>query len=420
MEPNNEDGLEHEIPGEVVENDAKSKALEEVEETEHDPIRKPLDVILGSRRLDSLERQVGRESPTHEVGYGCCERVDEMEESEEGESSQDGVRLGDLRALFKGVKDGVFRELRRRFKMRLPRKKGNETNLFVELIEIEASLVLDLDENRVLLHFLCCRHLVNGVRKKRKNTRKRQGKGEKETSKDDVRLKSEGFVGEILGKRRLWGGGEEGGGWRRKNLKLIPLMTFVCPAHVSFSPAENNHVLSHHATLQRRQGMPLTLTDSFQLFKHSHRCRHYPARYHRFPRQFRWGCCLILPSLSSRQLLFSLSISRRMSILCLVVYTPDTYALQATKRYPSHPGNSRRIRSQHPRRFRCCCPILQRRGIRIDAAVLAPYNNIMASGWTRNSVVDTPAMLALDTLPEHDVSQHVLSRCAQHNPPYTE
>lgn len=47
LEPHDKQGLEGEIPWNIVENDAQSKAFEEVEETKHDPVCQPLNIILG-------------------------------------------------------------------------------------------------------------------------------------------------------------------------------------------------------------------------------------------------------------------------------------------------------------------------------------------------------------------------------------
>jgi len=70
LEPDDEDGLEREVPGEVVQDGAESNALEEVEETEDDPVCEPLDVILVAGGLEGLERQDGGNGPTDDVGDG--------------------------------------------------------------------------------------------------------------------------------------------------------------------------------------------------------------------------------------------------------------------------------------------------------------------------------------------------------------
>jgi len=67
LEPENEEGLEGEVPWEVVEDDAEGKGLDKVEETEDDPVSQPLNIILRSRGLEGLEGQVGGKSPTEEV-----------------------------------------------------------------------------------------------------------------------------------------------------------------------------------------------------------------------------------------------------------------------------------------------------------------------------------------------------------------
>lgn len=111
LEPHDEGGLEGEIPGEIVEDGAEGKALEEVEETEDDPVRKPLNVILMARGLQRLEGEVGGECPANEVGNGGGEGIEKVEEGDKEDYADEGIRLGDLRALFEVDQDGVLGEL---------------------------------------------------------------------------------------------------------------------------------------------------------------------------------------------------------------------------------------------------------------------------------------------------------------------
>lgn len=67
LEPDNEDGLEGEVPREVVKDDTERKALEEVEEAEDDPVREPLNVIVMRGRLERLHRKVCGHRPAEEV-----------------------------------------------------------------------------------------------------------------------------------------------------------------------------------------------------------------------------------------------------------------------------------------------------------------------------------------------------------------
>jgi len=67
LEPKDEDRFECKVPWNIIQNDSECKAFEEIEEAEHDPIRKPLDVILRHGRLESLEREIRGKCPTHEV-----------------------------------------------------------------------------------------------------------------------------------------------------------------------------------------------------------------------------------------------------------------------------------------------------------------------------------------------------------------
>ena len=46
LEPEDEDGLEDEVPWDVVEDEAEGEGLEEVEEAKDDPVGQPLDVVI--------------------------------------------------------------------------------------------------------------------------------------------------------------------------------------------------------------------------------------------------------------------------------------------------------------------------------------------------------------------------------------
>jgi len=47
LQPNDEDGLESIIPGNIIQNEANGEALKEVEKTEDSPVGQPLDVVMG-------------------------------------------------------------------------------------------------------------------------------------------------------------------------------------------------------------------------------------------------------------------------------------------------------------------------------------------------------------------------------------
>ena len=72
-----------------------------------------MDVVVGRGRLDGFEGEIGGEGPADEVGDDCGERVDEVEESEEGDDAEDRVGLGYLCALLNVAEDRVLCELRR-------------------------------------------------------------------------------------------------------------------------------------------------------------------------------------------------------------------------------------------------------------------------------------------------------------------
>jgi len=145
LQPQHENGLEREVPGQVVEDDTKGDALEEIEEAKDSPVRQPLDVILGLGGLNRSEGEVSWKSPTDEVRDWRRERVYEVEEHKERDSTNDSVGLGDLCALLESVEDGVLGQL------------------LVKLANIVVGLVGRLLEDGMLLDFLRCGHFVVGV-----------------------------------------------------------------------------------------------------------------------------------------------------------------------------------------------------------------------------------------------------------------
>ena len=113
LEPEDEDGLEGEVPGEVVQHDAERERLREVEEAEDDPVGEPLDVVGVTGRLDGLDGEVGGEDPAEEVGDGGGKGVDGVEDDDEGDAAEEGVGLRDLGVVLKVGERGVLGELQR-------------------------------------------------------------------------------------------------------------------------------------------------------------------------------------------------------------------------------------------------------------------------------------------------------------------
>lgn len=111
LEPEDEEGLEGEVPGEIVEENAEGERLDKGESTKDDPISQPLDVIIMSLGFEGLEGQVGGEGPTKEVRNGCSERVEGVEKEEETDGADDHVRLGNLSAFLQGLQHRVAVEL---------------------------------------------------------------------------------------------------------------------------------------------------------------------------------------------------------------------------------------------------------------------------------------------------------------------
>ena len=111
LEPEDEDALEGKVPGEVVEDEAEGEALEEGEGAEDGPVGEPLDVILVSGALESLDGEVGGDGPADEIRDGGCKGVDGVEDGKENDGTEEGVALGHLGALLERVQDGVLGEL---------------------------------------------------------------------------------------------------------------------------------------------------------------------------------------------------------------------------------------------------------------------------------------------------------------------
>ena len=116
LQPHNEDGLEREIPGKVVKNDAEREAFEEVEETEYDPVGEPLNVVIACGGLDSLHREIRGHEPANDVGNRRGEAVDGMQDQDEDDSTEEGIALRHLCALLERDESRIFGKLQERAK----------------------------------------------------------------------------------------------------------------------------------------------------------------------------------------------------------------------------------------------------------------------------------------------------------------
>lgn len=82
-----------------------------------------------------------------------------MEEDNKEEAANDSVCLGDLGALLEVVEDGVLGELlRETCQASGGGQKREESNLLVELVDVEGGLVGSLDVDGVLLELLGSGH----------------------------------------------------------------------------------------------------------------------------------------------------------------------------------------------------------------------------------------------------------------------
>jgi hypothetical protein len=111
LQPKDEQGLEREVPREVIQKGTKGKALCKIEEAENDPIGQPLCVIVVSRWLKGLEREVRRKTPSNEIGGGSSEGVDEVKEGEERDSTKKGVCLWYLNTLLQAYEYRILGQL---------------------------------------------------------------------------------------------------------------------------------------------------------------------------------------------------------------------------------------------------------------------------------------------------------------------
>jgi hypothetical protein len=111
LEPEDKEGLEGIVEGEIVKNHSQGEGFEEIEEAEDNPVREPLDIIIMTGRLESLEREISWEEPSNEVRGRGSEGVNEDENRSESDSTPDQEGLRDLSTLLKVVEDRVLGEL---------------------------------------------------------------------------------------------------------------------------------------------------------------------------------------------------------------------------------------------------------------------------------------------------------------------
>jgi hypothetical protein len=111
LEPEDKEGLEGIVEGEVIENWPQGKGFQEVEEAENNPVGEPLDIILITWRFNSLEREISWETPADEVRDRRRESINKDQKGHKNKAANDDKGLGDLGALFNIVEYRVFCEL---------------------------------------------------------------------------------------------------------------------------------------------------------------------------------------------------------------------------------------------------------------------------------------------------------------------
>jgi len=81
LKPQDECSLEREVEWEVIKDNSEGKCFQEIEESEDDPVGEPLDIVLYTGAFDCLEGQIGRKSPSNEVGDGEGDGIYKNEEA---------------------------------------------------------------------------------------------------------------------------------------------------------------------------------------------------------------------------------------------------------------------------------------------------------------------------------------------------
>jgi hypothetical protein len=111
LEPEDKEGLEGIVEGEVIENWPQGEGFQEVEEAENNPVGEPLDIILITWRFNGLERKISWETPAYEVRDRRRESINKDQKGHKNNAANDEEGLGDLGALFNIVEYRVFCEL---------------------------------------------------------------------------------------------------------------------------------------------------------------------------------------------------------------------------------------------------------------------------------------------------------------------
>ena len=108
-QPQEKDKLEGVVEGEPV--DDADQALDDGEEGEDDPVRKPLRVIVLGGAEERLEGVVAGDDEAGDVGQELAAQVEDDEEEVERGQADDTVRLGDAGLLLEVDESGVPGEL---------------------------------------------------------------------------------------------------------------------------------------------------------------------------------------------------------------------------------------------------------------------------------------------------------------------
>ncbi len=94
-----------------MEYETESDTLSESEESKDDPVSQPLNIVIVSGGFDGLDGEIGGEEPSNEIGDRGREAVDRVKDSEQNDTTKEGVALGDLSTLLEAVENWVLGEL---------------------------------------------------------------------------------------------------------------------------------------------------------------------------------------------------------------------------------------------------------------------------------------------------------------------
>jgi hypothetical protein len=107
--PENKGELEDVVEREPV--GGIDSALNDSQESVHNPVSQPLSIISCTRSKQGMKRVITRDQETGKINQELASDVEEDEEKVDADKTEDGVDLGDGGLSFEVVEEGVFGEL---------------------------------------------------------------------------------------------------------------------------------------------------------------------------------------------------------------------------------------------------------------------------------------------------------------------